>query len=488
MGDKHEHTGIWSLVVGACLWTAIAGTSLAQEGINSSVASISKQEAYEIGLEAYIYFYPLIVMDITRRQLTNVGPGKTSLRAPMNAFGHVRAYPVADVKQLGRPSFDTLYSSAWLDLTRGPVVVSLPNTSGRYYFMSMFDMWTDVFASPGKRTTGTQGADFAVVPAGWHGRLPSGVGRINAPTAFVWILGQTEATGPSDYDTVHRIQDGYKVTPIAWWQGRTLLPASAKSDPKVDMKTPALDQVSKLAAADYFRYAAELMKTNPPHVTDWSILARMKRLGIEVGKRFDTEKLGSSIKDGLARAAADGLRLMTLKASTVTRVVNGWQLNTHPTGVYGDDYLKRAIVAKVGLGANQAEDVIDLLNLSDAEGKPLDGASKYVLHIDRDAAPPTAAFWSITMYDQQGFQVENRLNRFALSSSMPLTYNPDGSIDIYFQADSPGADKEANWLPSPKGSFSLTLRLYAPKSAAITGEWNPPPIMKNPGQAAVRAP
>jgi hypothetical protein len=169
---------------------------------------------------------------------------------------------------------------------------------------------------------------------------------------------------------------------------------------------------------------------------------------------------------------------MAWKVPTLARVVNFWSMNTDTMGVYGNYYLKRALVTQFGLGANLPDDAIYPLNLGDADGKPLDGASAYTIHFDKDEIPPVNAFWSITLYDLAGFQVANPLNRFAVSSWMPFKYNPDGSLDLYFQNGSPGADKEANWLPAPKAPFNLTMRLYAPKSQALTGKWNPPPVMK----------
>ena len=170
---------------------------------------------------------------------------------------------------------------------------------------------------------------------------------------------------------------------------------------------------------------------------------------------------------------------MDWKVKTLARVANGWSMNTDTMGVYGNYYLKRAIVSQLGLGANLPEDAIYPLNLGDETGRPLDGANKYTIHFDKGETPPVSAFWSITLYDPEGFQVPNSLNRFAVSSWMPFKYNADGSLDLYFQSESPGQDKEANWLPAPKGPFNLTMRLYAPKSEALTGRWNPPPITRN---------
>jgi hypothetical protein len=446
----------------------------------AAAAQVSAEEAHAIGVDAYLYFYPLVTMDLTRRQLTNVEPSKGGLGGPPNTFVNIPAYPTADMKAVVRPNFDTLYSSAWLDLTEEPVIVSVPDTNGRYYLLPMLDMWTNVFASPGWRTTGTQAASFAIIPPGWHlaqSKLPEGVQGIAAPTPYVWIIGRTKTDGPSDYDAVHKIQAGLKITPLSRW-GQPPEPVEVKIDPSVDMKTPPKIQVDRMPAAEYFAYAAEIMKLQPPQITDQPIIARMQRIGIEPGKSFDLGKADPTVKQALEGAPAAAQALMAWKVPTLARVANGWSMNTDTMGVYGNYYLKRAIVAQLGLGANLPEDAIYPLNIGDESGRPLDGASSYTIHFDKETLPPVDAFWSITLYDQEGYQVANGLNRFALSSWMPFAYNPDGSLDLYFQKESPSADKEANWLPAPAGPFNLTMRLYAPRSEALTGKWNPPPVTK----------
>ncbi len=438
---------------------------------------ITEAEAHAIGVDAYVYLYSLVTMDITRRQLTNVEPDKIPIHNPMGMFANVPAYPAADVRVVVRPNFDTLYSSAWLDLTKGPMIVSVPDTHGRYYLLPMLDMWTDVFASPGWRTTGTAAADFAVVPQGWTGALPRGVVRIDAPTPYVWIIGRFKTDGPHDYAAVNKIQAELKITPLSAW-GKAPLPVTVKIDPAVDMKTPPKVQVDSMTAGAFFAYAAEVLKLQPPHVTDQPIIAQMKKIGIEPGKSFDIRRIDPAIAKALETAPADAQKLMAWKVRSVARVTNGWSMNTDTMGVYGNYYLKRAIVSQLGLGANLPEDAIYPMNLFDESGKPLDGAYKYTIHFDQATIPPVNAFWSITLYDSEGFQVANPLNRFAVSSWMPFVKNADGSLDLYFQNESPGADKEANWLPAPKGPFNLTMRLYAPKGEALTGKWNPPAVMK----------
>jgi hypothetical protein len=440
-------------------------------------SATTEQEAQSIARDAYIYFYPLVTMDVTRKQLTNVEPGK-GIGSPMNVMFNVPTFPTADMKQVVRPNFDTLYSIVYLDLTKEPMVVSVPDTGGRYYLLPMLDMWSDVFASPGWRTTGTQAGNFLVTPRGWSGAVPAGFSQIEAPTPYVWIIGRTKTDGPADYDAVHKIQAGYKIMPLSEW-GKTPKPVEVKIDPSIDMKTPPKIQVDTMKGGDYFAYAAELLKLQPPHLTDQPIIAQMKRvLGIEPGKSFDISKVDPVVRKALEAAPEAGQQLMAWKVPTIARVANYWSMNTDTMGVYGNYYLKRAMVAQLGLGANLPEDAIYPLNLGDETGKPLDGASKYTIHFDKDATPPVNAFWSVTLYDSDGFQVANILNRFAVSSWMPFKYNTDGSLDLYFQNESPGADKEVNWLPAPKGPFNLTMRLYAPKSDALTGKWNPPPITK----------
>lgn len=437
--------------------------------------AVSEREAYAIGVEAYLYFYPLVTMDLTRRQFTNVPAGKVSTapgRGPPNAFSHIRAYPPSTFKEVVRPNFDTLYSLAWLDLTGGPVIVSAPDTRGRYYMLPMLDMWSDVFANPGSRTTGTRAARFLVAPPGWKGAVPRGVERVNAPTPYVWIIGRTRTDGPTDYPEVNRIQSGYTVTPL----GKRRKPA--RFDPRMDMKTPPLEQVDAMPADRYFTYAADLLRLHPPHATDTDLVWRMRRIGIVPGKRLAFQKLAPAVRKALGKAQAGAQELMRWALPRMARVVNGWQVNTDTMGVYGNYYLKRAVITQVGLGANPPADAVYPLNLGDESGKPLTGAHRYVIHFAKGATPPVDAFWSVTLYDAEGFPVPNALDRQALSSWMPFQRNADGSLDLHVQSDSPGADREANWLPAPKGPFNLAMRLYAPHQEILTGKWDPPPVKK----------
>ncbi|MBL1209747.1 DUF1254 domain-containing protein [Geminocystis sp. GBBB08] len=438
--------------------------------------NISEQEAYEIGIEAYHYFYPLITMDFTRRVCTNYKSGEKPGFGPVNTFHHLRQFPPANFRAVVRPNFDTLYTVAWVDITKEPMIVLTPDTNGRYYLLPMLDMWSNVFAVPGKRTTGTQAQQYAIVPQGWTGELSEAIEKIESPTPHIWIIGRIQTNGVEDYPAVNEIQDGFKIVPLSQW-GKTFEPVEAVIDPTLDMETDPLKQVNSMSASQYFSYGAELMKLHSPHITDWSIIARLQRIGIQQGKSFDLNKAPVVLQNSLQKAVIDGLKIMMEKLPTLARIENGWQMNTDTMGVYGNYYLKRAIVAMVGLGANQPEDAIYPMNVFDSNGKPMKGENNYILHFDKDELPPVEAFWSITMYDAEGFQVANKLDRFAIGDRDALKYNSDGSLDIYIQHESPEDNKVSNWLPSPaEGVLGVTMRLYAPKSSVLNGVWNPPPV------------
>jgi hypothetical protein len=437
----------------------------------------SRSDPLQLGVEAYLYLYPLVTMEISRRQLTNGEVGKNPGRAPMGQFAHIPAFPTADFKAVVRPNFDTLYSASWLDLSGGPVIVSMPDTDGRYYVFPIYDMWTDVFAAPGWRTTGTGEQHYALIPTGWSGALPDGVLPVTAPTPTVWIIGRTQTNGPSDYDAVHRVQAGFVATPLAAW-GQPSSPPPFQPDPTVDMTTPPLDQVESMSAVEFFTLGSELMKIHAPHQTDFSVLSRSARIGLQVGETFDAGRLDGRTRSALEDVPKAAQDMMTEMVPHLARITNGWQMNTDTMGVYGNFYLKRAMVARMGLGANAPEDAIYPLLVADADGAPLSGDHDYLCHFAPDELPPAGAFWSITMYDTHGFQVANSLDRFAIGDRDPLVYNADGSLDIQIQHASPGPEKESNWLPAPDGPLGVTMRIYAPAAEALDGRWNPPPVRR----------
>jgi hypothetical protein len=434
----------------------------------------SGHEIAAIAAETYIYLYPLVLMEITRRQLTSQAAGTKPGVGPMGRFSHIREFPPGDFRDVVRPNYDTLYSSAWLDLRGGPVTVSVPDTRGRYYLLPMLDMWTDVFAAPGKRTTGTAAASYAVLPPGWRGGISADTVPIQAPTSYAWVIGRTQTNGPADYPSVGRVQDGLSITPSGHWN-----PVPAPREQAADTETPPAEQVAAMSGGQFFGLAAELFELHPPHPTDWSVLARAERLGLRPGQPFGYAALDAATRNAVEGAPAEALRLMNDALPRMGRIVNGWLMNTDSVGVYGNNYLKRAIVALAGLGANQPEDAVYPLNMADASGEPVDGGNEYVLHFAKDELPPVAAFWSVTMYDPEGYPVPNPADRYAIGDRDNLRYSSNGSLDLYIQHDNPGPDREANWLPAPFGSpLGTTMRLYAPAPEVIDGRWNPPPITR----------
>ena len=458
-----------------CLFAA----SVAVAPLARAASSLTTQpgEARQIAAEAYQYLYPIVTMDLTRRVTTNLPPGQVPGFGPANAFSHMAAYPDASFRTVVRPNFDTLYSSAWLDLAQGPVILSLPEMKGRYYLMPMLDMWSNVFAAPGSRTSGSGAGHFAVTPPGWSGALPEGVQAIAAPTPHVWIIGRTQTNGPADYEAVRQAQAGYKLTRLVDWGKPPVAPA-VTINPALDMKTPPKVQVDALKPDEFFQRGADLLAQNPPQLTDWSQLSRLERIGIERGKPFDLASLDPGIRAAVEEGAADGLRLMNERGGSIGKMVNGWQINTS-LGVYGNDYFERAVVAQRGLGANQPQDAVYPLNMLDAEGKPVMGENRYVVSFRKGELPPADAFWSLTMYDAEGFPVANPLNRYALGDRDALAFNADGSLDISVQNEDPGPEKRANWLPAPAhGPITMTLRIYAPRPEALDGRWSPPPVVR----------
>lgn len=447
---------------------------LLTQAIPTKAAELSKEEALSIATDAYIFGYPLLTMEMTRRVMTNTAAPANS-HAPMGQFFNSRTYPDASFRDVTAPNADTLYSTAWLDLSKEPYILRIPDEKDRYYLLPMLDAWTTVFQVPGKRTTGTKAQTYAITGPGWKGTLPAGVTEYKSPTNLVWVLGRTYCTGtPEDYKAVHAIQDEYQLVPLSAF-GKPYAPAPGKVDPSVDMKTPVRDQVNRLDILSYFKLMAALMKDNPPTAADAPMVASMAKLGIVPGQDFDGAKLSPEIKTAVQSAPQAAQAKIMGHFKSAGSDINGWTFSTK-TGIYGTDYLQRAFITAVGLGANRPQDAIYPTSEVDVAGKPYDGANKYVIHFDKGQTPPANGFWSITMYDSAYFFVANPLNRYTVSSRFPFVYNPDGSLDLYFQKDSPGKEKEPNWLPAPAGKFILMMRLYWPKDSVIDGTWKMPGV------------
>ncbi len=456
--------------------TAMARSALAQQGAFHGIGA--GLEDFWLATDAYIFGYPLVTMEMTRRIITNVAePAGT--RGPMGHLITLRNYPDASFKDVTAPNADTLYTTAFFDVGKEPWVLSIPDMKGRYSVMPMLDGWTTVFQVPGKRTTGTGAQTYAITGPGWKGTLPEGVKEYKSLTSIVWLLGRIYCTGtPEDYAAVHKLQDECKLVPLSAY-GKPYTPPRGKVDPSLDMKTAVRDQVNRMDAVSYFKLLCELMKTNPPSAADAPHLARFARIGIVPGQDFDESKLKADFAKRVPEIAFDRI-MQQFKTNTALKNENGWAFTTK-TGIYGTDYLMRALVTAIGLGANRPQDAVYPTSTADAEGQKYNGANTYVMRFAKGHLPPVEGFWSMTMYDDQYFFVNNPLNRYSISPRQNLRANPDGSTDLYIQRDSPGKDKESNWLPAPPGDFILMLRMYWPSEtdpSIINGTWAIPAVQK----------
>ena len=446
---------------------------------NGGTESPGLKEAVSAATDAYIYGYPLVTMDMTRKQFTNVA-SPDAAHAPMGQILRFRTYPAVDNHAVTAPNADTLYTTTWLDVSREPWIFTVPNMGDRYYLLPMLDGWTNVFQVPGKRTTGGKPQKYAITGPGWSGKLPDGVTEYKAPTGMVWILGRIYCTGtPDDYKAVHALQDKFELVPLSSY-GKHYTPLPAEVDANFDMKTGVRDQVDGMDVDSYFKYLALLMKTNPPAAEDAPMVAKMATIGLVPGQDFDPSKLSAFDREAIkAVPKAAQVKIMEY-FKQAAEPVNGWTYMTKNIGEYGTDYIQRALITAIGLGANRPQDAVYPVSQKDGAGGEYDGASKkYVMHFNKGEMPPVNGFWSLTMYDASYFFVPNPLNRYTLSQRNKFVANADGSVDLYIQADSPGKAKEANWLPAPKAKFIPMLRLYWPKDtppSLLDGTWKPPAI------------
>ena len=429
--------------------------------VSAEPPALSPAEIRATAESAYTFGYPLVLMAFTRNG------------APANVFTHASAFPSAGVRTVVRPNADTLYSTAWLDLSKEPILLHVPDTSGRFYVMQLMDAWTETFAVPGKRTTGTGEGRFGIVGPRWRGKLPPGVHSLAAPTNMVWLLGRTQTNTAADYENVRRIQKGFTLTLLSHPEPT---PTPSTTQPSGEGSVPPPARVAQLSAVEFFREFQRLLALNPPHAADAPTVRQLARLGLQAGELFEPEKLGvegmKALEEGV-RAAAGRLTELRPESSG-----NGWAGFGLRIGRYGTNYLSRAQVARLGLGALPPEDAVYIQCTADKDGRPLNGGSQYQIHFAPSRLPPVQAFWSLTLYDAAGYFVANPLERYAIGDRDTLERNPDGSLDVWIQHEAPEGSKAQNWLPAPEGGFNLTLRLYSPKPEALKGGWTPPAVTR----------
>ncbi|MBU2550413.1 MAG: DUF1254 domain-containing protein [Proteobacteria bacterium] len=442
-----------------------------------ALTATGAQQALKIvkqGSQAYLFGFPLVLMGETFQSMTRPETG----RPPANHFAHVRAFPDHNFRQVVRPNNDTLYSTAWIDLKPGPLVLSVPDMAGRYYVMPFMDAWTNVFDSVGTRTTGSGSGHYVLAGPDWRGNPPAGLKVLRSPTNMCWLIGRIQTNGKQDFEAVYRLQAGFKLTPLSRWPGGPPNQARLVGEQKAEAVTdnPSA-RVLAMSAGAFFNRLSLLLAAQPPAKADGPAMEILKNFGIEPGRPFDIDKLWF-FKRFLLKKAVDLSRRKLLDLSSQDRASeNGWAVIRKGIGVYGTDYNVRAFVALVGLGALTPAEAAYPNSAKDRDGSPLSGRHQYRIHFKAGATPPVDAFWSLTMYDNRGFLIDNPIRRYAIGDRDDLKYNSDRSLDILIQHETPSGN-QTNWLPAPAGEFAVTMRLYMPKPEFLNGAWKLPFIEK----------
>lgn len=438
---------------------------------------ISTDELLKIMGESYLYGYPIVLMDLTKNVSTNIEiPHATRPIAPVNQLGHFRKFPDHTLTAIVKPNVDTYYSIAWLDLSDGPQVVSMPATD-RYYLLQLLDAYTNVFASLGTRTTGMEAHDFLIVGPNWKGETPAGMSLIKAPTDMAWMLGRIQVNSPEDGATIVKsIQDSMDLVPLSAFGKKDFVQPNGVVKKEHQGIVP-VKAIRDLDVNTYFNKLSELMAENPPPTADADMLKRMAKIGLVPGQPFHISTDNFILKTKLSKLPDYIHQQLEARRNNpdTSQMVNGWMVATENIGTYETDYRRRAYIDFIGLGANLPEDAVYPNAAQDVNGDELDASKKYHIHFDKNQLPPVNAFWSLTAYNADEFLVKNDLNRFALGDRDDLIYNKDGSLDLYIQSTPPEKEKRNNWLPIPNdGRFYLTLRLYWPKEEVLDGKWEIP--------------
>jgi hypothetical protein len=439
------------------------------------IRPFSRREARRLAREAWVLGMPPVYIE--RQWLLSSNVSRPSDRqAPPNQFAHFRDFPTVDTQIAANMNVDTLYSLACIDLRAEPIVLSVPEMGNRYWIMQLVDAWNNVPAAPGSRTVGGQGGNFVLVGPRWHGSIPAGLTHLHLPTTMLLLKGRTYVANEADLPAVHALQDKYQLVPLSSWGSPYSPPTDVPIDESVDMKKTVQEQTLRMTPDTFFNNLNRLLVYNPPEPPDPGTMDRLTRVGVIPGRNFDFASFDQSLQQDIYSGVLDGQREM--QSVDQGKAVNTWRFALD-MGRFGKNYALRAYSTFFNLGCNLAEDAIYPTTAVDSNNLPLDAAYRYVLHFRQDEIPPVKAFWSLTMYDSSGFLSRNPIDRYALGDRSQMTYGKDGSLTIFIQQESPGPDKEANWLPTPDaGGMMLILRLYQPRQEAIDGTWKPPAIQR----------
>ena len=433
---------------------------------------VLKMRASLAASDGYVFGFPVLLMDETYQAATEK-PYLCGLGGPVNTFTHKLSIPDPDFRAVVRPNVDTLYSSAFLDLTDGPMVLDVPEIKDRFYLMAMLDAWTNNFAGPGSQSNGGKPATYLIVGPDWTGTTPDGMTRIDAPTNLVWIIGRTELKGHDDVSTVNRIQKAYKLEPLS---GALPAHSDAPCRPMKGEQEPE-DTIKSLSGAEFFSRLDRLIDLYPPNPKDEDKLKKLALINVGPNAQGRVESLSASNIDALESGTARGQKIIDAALGFGSRGAWAPSPTKVPLGNYDDNYLVRAVVAQIGFGANRNEFAVYQNATATGDGNQLDGSrGVYELRFAAGETPPINGFWSVTVYDSDGFLSENPIDRYALGSNSGLVANEDGEIVITFSTSKPEDVPQENWLPIPSEPFEVTLRMFGPDEAILKGKWSAPPI------------
>jgi hypothetical protein len=426
-----------------------------------SPEKVREELAYTVGVQAYIYGYPLVEMYRVRH--SRVFDPNNKDRVGLNQFLHARKLRNHNDTLIVAPNHDTLYSSAWLDLAHEPVVLQVPDTNGRYYVVQFLDFYTNNFAFVGKRSTGTKAGVFVITGPDWKGTLPDGVRRIDSPTNSIWLLARILVDEKDDLDQIHALQDQFSIVPWSGW---------GKKKPFVnDPRKPELVAYDATEPLRFFEFLNAALKENPPPATDRGLISLFRQIHVGPDKSFKLKDLDEPTIQGLRRALEMGEK-MVCGTQHAQKKVNGWVVPQPNIAKFNDDYLYRAFIAKAGLASLSLDEGINFWTGVDDRGETLHGSRKYILRFAKNETPPVDGFWSLTMYGPKGLLVANPIDRYAISDrTKGIQRDPNGGLTFYLQKDSPGKDREANWLPCPKDEFTVWLRCYLQHKSVTEGKW-----------------
>ena len=432
-------------------------------------AKLAAGARFVTDLAAYLYGYPIVIV---RETITIF---------PHNAMLSIGKLADTNTRSIVAPNHDTLYSVARIDLSDGPVVVQTPPTHGRYSVIQLTDGFTNVAGYIGDGAAAATGESAAVVPTRWHGALPAGLRVVRPATKLVWLLGRTLASGSADTAAATRLLSHYSLTPLAAYEARTRTP------PVILPGFPNRPPVQVPAGTKFFDALGMDLAADPPPARDACALRAFASAGIGPGRTPSVALTGldASVLAAAARAGKGVLHALVERVRhEPTRVINGWETTPPDTARFGRDYVGRAVVAAIALGANTIDKALYLTEDRDSANRPLTGSHVYRLHFRAGHLPPVSAFWSLTLYDQRILFYANPLNRYALGDRSPgLRRDADGGLTITVSHRAPGSARRSNWLPAPAGPFSLYLRLYEPGPAATGRTWMPPSVVRSAGSA-----